>query len=109
MDSQPLMIIMEGPGTRKSTVVKAVTKIVNETVQNSTSVLRLGTNGTAAFVISDATSHSILSLPINCPFQDLKGFKLKSLQDHLDEIILIIIDEISMMGKKMLHQIDKRL
>ena len=60
-------------------------------------------------MISDATSHSILSLPINCPFQDLKGFKLKSLQDHLDEIILIIIDEISMMGKKMIHQIDKRL
>ena len=100
MESQTLMIILGGPGTGKSTVVKATTNIVNETVKNSTLVIRLGTTGTADFVISSVTCHSVMILQINQHFQDLKGVKLKFLQYHLDKIILIIIDEISMMGKK---------
>ena len=109
MDIQTLMIIMGGPGTGKSTVVKAVMNIVDETVQNSTSVLRIGTTGNDVFVISRATCHSVMILPINCLFRNLKGFRLKFLHDRLYEILMMIIDEISMTGKKMLHQVDKRL
>ena len=57
MDSQTLKIIMGGLGTRESIVFKSMRKIMNETVQNSTSVLRLCTTGTAAFVISGSTCH----------------------------------------------------
>ena len=77
INSQTLMIIMGGPGTGKITVVKAVTEIVNETVQNIPSVIRLGTTGTAEFVVYDSTFHSVLSLPINIPFSYLKEFNLK--------------------------------
>ena len=84
MDIQTVMIIMGGTGTRKSKVVKSVTNIVNETVQNSTPVIRLGITGTDSFVISDYTFHSVLRLPINIPIQDLKGAKLKFLQYNLD-------------------------
>ena len=69
-------------------------KIVNETVLNITSVLPLITNGTATFVISGATFYSVLNLSINRSVQDLKGFKVKFLQNSLYDIILIIIDEI---------------
>ena len=59
-------------------------------------------------MISGATCHYVLSLPINPPLRYLKVFKLKFFKDRFDEVILIIIDEISMMVKKMLHQIEKR-
>ena len=57
MDSQTFIIIVGGPGTKKSAVVKAVTNILNENIQNSMSVLCLGTIGTDAFLISGATCH----------------------------------------------------
>ena len=109
MDSQTLIIFMEGPGTGKSAVVKAMTNIVNETVQNITSVIRLGTTGTASFVISGVNYHSVLCLPINSPFNNLNGAKLQHPQQSLDGINLIIIDEISMTGKKMMYHIYRRL
>ena len=84
MDSQILMIIMGGPGTGKSTAVKSVTKIVNETVQISMPVIRLGTTGTDYFVISGDTCNSVLIWPTNSPLQDLRGAKIKFLQYHLD-------------------------
>ena len=55
---------MGGPDTGKITEVKVVTKIMNESVQNSTSVLNLGTTRTDPFVISGDTYHYVLSLPI---------------------------------------------
>ena len=60
----------------------------------------MGTTGTAAFVISEATCHSILSLPVNCPFNILSGERLCQFQDNLQLIKVIIIDEVSTLGKK---------
>ena len=94
------MIITGGPGTGKSTVVKGITKVVNNmTYRAESAVLRMGTTGTAAFVISGATCHSILYLPVNRAFADLTGRKLRELQDNLQDIKVIIIDEVSMLGK----------
>ena len=84
MDSQTVMILMGGTGTGKSIVVKSVTKIVNETVQNSMPVIRVGTTGTDSFVISGDTCNYVFRSPINSPIQDLQGAKLKFLQYHLD-------------------------
>ena len=71
-------------------------------------VLKLGTTGTAAFVICGSTCHSKLFLPINRNYTPLKGASLKRLQDTFKNIKVIIIDEVSMMGKRMLSHIDKR-
>ena len=71
--------------------------------------LRLGTAGTAAFVISGATCHSTLRLPINRQFQTLQGSALRNLQEIFAEKKVIIIDEVSMMGRKMLVQIEKNV
>ena len=99
MGSQKVMIIVGVPGTRKSTVVKAVTNILNETVENSTSVVHVGMAGTVDIVISGATYRSVLGIPVNSPFKKLNGAKRQHLRERLDGIKLIIIDEITMMGK----------
>ena len=103
------MIIMGGPGTRKSTVGKAVVNIINRTVQDSTSLPCLGITGTADFVMSWAPLPLFGGLPNNRPYNNLNGSKLQNLQQSLDGIKLIIIDEISMMGKNILYQIDNQL
>ena len=92
MYSKILIIIMGELGTRKSAAFKAVTKILYDAVQNITSVIRLGTTGIAAFVISGATCHYVLVLLSNIPFNDLNGSKIQHSQQHLYGTKMIIID-----------------
>ena len=66
-------------------------------------VLKLGTTGTAAFVICGSTCHSKLFLPIRRLYTPLKGNDLKSLQETFRNFKVIIIDEVSMMGKKIYY------
>ena len=76
---------------------------------NESDVLRMGTTGTAAFLISGATCHSILILPVNHPFNILSGERLRQLQENIRLIKGSIVDEVSMLGKKMLYFIDQRI
>ena len=68
--------------------------ILNETVQNSSSVVCLDLTGTSSFVISGATCRSVLGLPIDLPFSYLNGSKLQHLQHNLNRIKMITVDEI---------------
>ena len=60
----------------------------------------MGTTGAAVFVVSGATCHSILSLPVNRPFNLLSGERLCQLQDNLRIIKVIIMGEVSKLGGK---------
>ena len=107
--TEKCMLIIGGPGTGKSYVIKAISRMVAEHFGNDNSVLRLGTTGTAAFVIGGATVHSVLRLPVNRRFSPLTGRALQGLQDALTDTKVIVVDEVSMMGKKMWVQMDQRL
>jgi ATP-dependent DNA helicase PIF1 len=66
--------------------------------------------GVAAFNINGATVYSTLSLPIiNKKKVDLKGIRLKQFQEKLQDVIYFIIDEKSMVGRRMLSLIDTRM
>ena len=66
--------------------------------------------GVAAFNINGTTIHSTLSLPIiNNKKFELEGNQLKQLQERLANVIYLIIDEKSMVGRRMLALIDLRL
>src|SRR2546421_8582995 len=71
----------------------------------------LAPTGVVAFNINGITIHSGLSIPIvndaNC--LDISGERLKQLQDKLKDISYIIIDEKSMVGRRMLAIIDRWL
>ena len=73
------------------------------------SVLRLGTTGTAEFVISSDTCHSTLRLPINRQFRPLQVSALRNIQERFAGGKFIVIGELSMMDRNMLVQIEKRL
>ena len=78
-ENKPLLVI-GGPGTGKSTVIHQITKTVNSLeLEDVDVVLKLGTTGTAAFVICGSLCHSKLFLPINRNYTPLKGASLKLL------------------------------
>ena len=62
-DERDVIMILGHPGSGKSTTIHSIIKMVDDLLQGS--VLCLGTNRTAAFVIDGATCHSTLRPSIN--------------------------------------------
>ena len=110
---EPLRIIVMGTaGTGKSYLIKSIRKRLNTMARNgsNTPVQVIAPTGVAAFNINGSTIHSLLSVPINNKSGiELEGNRLKQLQERLQNIIYLIIDEKSMVGRRMLAVIDMRL
>lgn len=76
------------------------------------SVLLTAPTDIAAFNIRGATIHSAFAIPGKCftlEYQPLGDDKLNSFRTKLGQLKLLIIDEISMVDKKMLTYIHGRL
>lgn len=64
----------------------------------------------AVFNICGQTLHSALQLPIrSCTFKDLQASSLQRLQLTMKDKSYLTIDEMSMMGHRMMALVDKRL
>ena len=112
--TEPLRIVIIGTaGTGKSYLIMAIRKMLHEMVRHETKtpLLVLAPTGVAAFNIRGRTVHSALSIPIhiNDNSLDMNGERLKCLQQRLEGVKYIIIDEKSMVGRRMLALIDMRL
>lgn len=98
-------------GTGKSYLIKSIRKHLNLMTENESSPVQvIAPTGVAAFNINGSTIHSTLSVPIhNKAKSELDGNRLKQLQERLQNVIYLIIDEKSMVGRRMLAVIDMRL
>ena len=68
--------------------------------------------GTAAFNIHGKTIHKAMKLPVPLPSNTLvplQGEALVELQRNMGAVKLLIVDEMSMVGRSMLRCIDSRL
>ena len=100
----PLRMIVSGTaGTGKSYLIHCSRLILNDRLRVA------APTGVAAFNIEGYTLHSLLSLPIKGDYKDLEGERLHRMQQSLANMEYLIIDEMSMVGRKMLGQVDKRL
>ncbi|XP_061167749.1 uncharacterized protein LOC133176667 [Saccostrea echinata] len=115
---EPLHIfITGGAGTGKSHVIKAInyeaTRLFarNLSSPDSLAVLLTAFTGTAAFNIGGNTIHHLFSLTkyLPLPYEPLKEQKLSEIRVQLRELQIIVIDEVSMMYKKLLYYIHERL
>ncbi len=75
-------------------------------------VMKLAYIGKFAYNINGLTIHSTLAIPLNKIFNELKTLsdeKLDNLIKIYDQLNLLVIDEILLVGNRMLTFIDRRL
>ena len=100
----PLRMIFSGTaGTGKSYLFHCLRLFLQH------QVVVAAPTGVAAFNIDGHTLHSLLSLLTRGEFKDLEGERLPKLQQSFSEVKYLIIDEMSMVGRKTLGQVDRRL
>ena len=104
VDPPSLRMIVSGTaGTGKSYVIHCLRLLLQH------QLCVAAPTGVAAFNVNGHTLHSLLSLPTKGDFKDLEGERLTKLQHSFSTIKYIIIDEMSMVGRKTLGQVDRRL
>ena len=100
----PLRMIVSGTaGTGKSYLIHCLRLLLQH------QLCVAAPTGVAAFNIDGHTLHSLLSLPTRGDFKDLEGERLNKLQQSFSAIWYMIIDKMSMVGRKTLSQVDRRL
>ena len=117
-DPDPFHIfITGGAGTGKSHLIKAIEYEASRLLAKSCSlpdkqtVLLTAFTGTAAFNIGGCTIHHAFKFNRGFPFpyDPLKEQALNPLRVELDELQILVIDEISMVYKRLLYYIHERL
>ncbi|CAB3993763.1 ATP-dependent DNA helicase PIF1 [Paramuricea clavata] len=102
-NAKPVYMIVCGTAATGKTYLISATKQVL-----AAQCVVTATTGIAAFSINGLTLHSAAQLPI-CVYRDLQGDSLQRLQLRLEGKRFLIIDEMSMVGHKMLSWLDNRL
>ena len=95
----PLRMIVSGTaGTGKSYLINCLRPLLQH------QVVVAAPTGVATFNIDGHTLHSLLSLTTRGEFKDLEGERLTKLQHAFSEVKYLIIDEMSMVGRKTFGQ-----
>ena len=115
----PYRVFLSGPGgVGKSHVIRLIhsdtiklLRLAGTLQPGDVTVLLTAPTGVAAFNISGMTLHSALLLGCSkyAGFQPLSHDRLNTLRCKLSRLMLVIIDEVSMVGCNMLLEIHKRL
>ena len=100
----PLRMLVSGTaGTGKSYLIQCIKKLLQDRL------VVAAPTGVAAFNVHGYTLHSLLSIPVRGDFKPLQGNRLQTIQQALEGIEFVIIDEMSMVGRKLFGQVDRRL
>ncbi|XP_052690977.1 uncharacterized protein LOC128168860 [Crassostrea angulata] len=111
------IFITGGAGTGKSHLIKAIhfeaSRLLGKTLPtpNAISILLTAFTGTAAFNIGGSTIHHVFSLTkaLPIPYEPLKEQTLNAIRSKLENVQILIIDEVSMVFKRLMYYIHERL
>ena len=116
---KPYRVFLSGPGgVGKSHVITLIQSDTIRLIKQSglvesddVLVLLTAPTGVAAFNVNGMTLHSafLLGKSRYGGFQPLSSEKVKTLRSKLSKLVLLIIDEVSMVGADMLLEVHKRL
>ncbi|XP_051155189.1 ATP-dependent DNA helicase pif1-like [Leptopilina boulardi] len=119
-DKLPLRIFISGStGVGKSKTIDAIYQSVSNYLTknkvlnpDSAKVLLCAPSGKAAFLINGVTLHTAFALPITQfggKVQELSSNVANTLREKMNDVELLIIDEVSMVGSTTLNRVDVRL
>ena len=94
--------IMGSGGTGKSFVINAIIGMVRKLTSCNDTVQIGAPSGAAAFSVQGSTIHSLLGVRVNNPEKPLTASTKARLLDQLERLLVLIIDERSMIGSKVL-------
>ena len=94
------MIVSGTAGTGKSYLIWCLQELLGDKLRV------MAPTGAAAYNVHGHTLHSLLSIPVR---GDFRGQRLHTLQESLASVRYIILDEMSMVGRKMFGQVDRKL
>ncbi|XP_062599557.1 uncharacterized protein LOC134261102 [Saccostrea cucullata] len=111
------IFVTGGAGTGKSHLINTVqyeaSRLFSRTLTNpeSISVLLTALTGTAAFNIGGTTLHHAFALTkyLPIPYEPLQEQRLSTIRVKLEDLQILIIDEISMVYKRLLYYVHERL
>ena len=110
------LFVTGGAGVGKSHLINCVygacTKILRTSeAPGDITILLLAPTGTAAHNINGQTIHSVFKIPVehSRQYQPLSCDTLNTLRATLESVKIIIIDEVSMVGGRLLEYLDSRL
>ena len=116
--TQPFHIFVTGgAGTGKSHLIKTLQyeadRLLSKTVQypEGVTVLLTALTGTAAFNIGGNTIHHTFALNkyLPFPYEPLQEQRLNSIRVKLQDLQILVIDEVSMVYKRLLYYVHERL
>ena len=100
----PLQMVVSGTaGTGKSYLIECLKLLLKD------HLLVAAPTGAAAYNVYGYTLHIGLGLPVKGDFKPLEGSRLQQIQKTLCGVDYLVIDEMSMIGRKVFGQVDKRL
>ncbi|XP_055845331.1 uncharacterized protein LOC129911529 [Episyrphus balteatus] len=116
----PLNIFLSGSaGVGKSTVINSIFQLITKyfdsrpgAIGDSIKVLLTAPSGKAAFLINGVTLHTAFALPVSQyggTMPNLSSDIANTIRQKLVNLKLLIIDEISMVGSRLLSRVDTRL
>ena len=113
---KPFNIFISGSGgVGKSHLIKTIHQSVKKLLQydygspGKPQVLIVAPTAVAIININETTIHSVLGLPYREKFFPLDSNTLAALRNKYAEVELIILDEISIVSKKVFYQMHCRL
>ena len=111
----PLLIVQGGAGTGKSHVIDVIAPLLQKRLTTSGDnpdhpyIIKMAFTGNAAAIIKGQTIHSVFNLPFSHNLISLSDKKRDKLRNQLQNLALIILDEMSLIGADMLYQLHFRL
>lgn len=116
----PLRIFLSGSaGVGKSTLINAIYQLIShhfdnlsgQPVTTTIKVLLTAFAGKAAFLINGSTLHTAFALPVNqsTNMPELSSDIANTIRIQLRDLKLLVIDEISMVGSRLLNRVSTRL
>lgn len=103
-------VVVQGKaGTGKSTLIHEIVRRV-QTEFHQKNVVTVGApTGVAAVNIEGHTLHSLMRIPIKASkFEPLNGPNKKKFKQEMENVKFLIMDEMSMIGTKLLYKIEQR-